>query len=254
MTLNIFSLVLDGMPFLRYHLPVFEKLPFPWKWVVVHGTARNVGSTSWCANIPARLSRDGSTEYLKEIFSHPNVTVLEREEWSLGKDQMVQAAMEQFSEEGVVMQLDIDEIYTVEAIIKAMEVFERLPYVGKLQLKCRYYLGRDIVLTGDGCYGSRPFEWVRFWRFFPGMKAIKHEPPEMERTGVMMGREQTSELGISFDHYAYATRSQVAFKELYYKYPGAVEGWDRLQANTEWPCRVRDFLPWVTDDVMAVRI
>ena len=36
-----------------------------------------------------------------------------------------------------------------------------------------------------------------------------------------------------------------------YNYKGAVAGWDRLQANTVWPCRLKPFLPWVDEESTA---
>ena len=62
-----------------------------------------------------------------------------------------------------------------------------------------------------------------------------------------------------FEHYAYATGAQVRFKERYYGYRGAVDAWRRLQQQQQQPqsptlpCRLREFLPWVSDDTMADR-
>lgn len=254
MKLQVFTLCLDSMPFLRHHLPVLEKSGLDFLWVIVHGVARNVGSTKWCTQIPPRLSADGSTEYLNSIKDHPNVIVLEREDWEGGKDQMVNAALEQFDEEGIAMQIDGDEIHTAEQLQKIVHLFDTLPYLGSIQFRCQYYCGPDIVLRGEGCYGSQWFEWLRAWRFVPGMRASRHEPPEMPKTGLMMGRDQSAELGLTFQHFAYATRQQANFKESYYNYPGATEGWERLQAQTSFPVKLKDFFPWVDDRVMAVRI
>lgn len=252
MTLNIYTLVLDGLPFLRYHLPVFEKLSIEWKWVIVHGRARNTGSTKWCKEIPARLSTDGTTDYLDSIRSHPNVTILEKPDWVGGKDEMVNAALEQFDEEGVLLQVDSDEAWETSQLEKIVQTFEELPYIDRMQFRCNFYVGQNIVVRGEGCYGSNWYEWLRAWRFVPGMKALRHEPPEMPRNGLMMGRDQTASMGLIFQHFSYVTRKIVEFKETFYNYPGAVEGWERLQANTEWPVkRLKDFLPWVDEKAMA---
>jgi hypothetical protein len=58
-----------------------------------------------------------------------------------------------------------------------------------------------------------------------------------------------------FDHYAYAIENQVRFKERYYGYRDAVKHWRKLQSHPgPWPVKLKEFLPWVDDRVMAVRI
>lgn len=252
--LNAFTLVLDGMPFIKRHLKILDKLSVPWKWVIVHGRARNTGSTAWCKDIASRLSTDGTTEYLESLKGHPNIVIIEKEDWEGGKDEMVNAALTQFDEEGVCLQIDSDEIWRTDQLEKIVQTFRDLPYLGSMQFKCEYMVGMDIVVRGENCYGSQWYEWMRAWRFTPGMRAIKHEPPEMPKTGLMMDREQTDQIGLKFIHFAYATRKSVEFKESYYGYAGAVEGWERLQANTVWPVKLKEFLPWVDDKVLADKI
>lgn len=254
MMLSIFTLALDSEPFIRYHLPVFEKLSFHWRWIIVHGRARNTGSTRWCKEIPPRLSEDGTKEYLDSIKGHPNVTVLEKPDWVGGKDEMVNAALEQFDEEGVLLQVDSDEIWGVEQLDRIAQTFGELPYLGAMQFRCEYHVGPDIVVRGDGCYGSQWYEWMRAWKFSPGMRAIRHEPPEMPRIGIVMGRDQTADLGLTFRHFAYATRKQALFKRDYYGYSDAVDGWERLQSNTQWPAKLKDYFSWVDDKVTAEKI
>ena len=40
---------------------------------------------------------------------------------------------------------------------------------------------------------------------------------------------------------------QNAAADLAHKYAGAVEGWKRLQAHTQFPTKLKPFLPWVDD-------
>ena len=87
---HFFTIVLNGMPWISCHLPVFNKLNVDWRWHVIEGAAKNVGCTSWCKSIPPSLSTDGTTEYLNEISSHPRVRLYRSKMWN-GKLDMVNA-------------------------------------------------------------------------------------------------------------------------------------------------------------------
>src|SRR5436305_15177690 len=73
---HFFTIVLNGEPFIRYHLDVFRRLPFRWRWHVVEGVASLVRDTAWSVAAGGRidpdahdrgLSADGTTAYLDEI-------------------------------------------------------------------------------------------------------------------------------------------------------------------------------------------
>lgn len=252
MKLNIATIVLDGQPFISRHLATFEKLSVPWHWSIAEGAAMNVHCTSWCKPQEPRLSRDGTTEYLNSIKNHPNVTVIQREKWN-GKTEQFNACLDAFDEEGILHQTDCDEFFSVEQLETIHGLFEKLPYLGSCEYFCRYFVGPRLIVQGDG-YGNRSGEWLRTWRFTPGMRLITHEPPRMPRYGLKMDREATSELGLAFDHLSYVTEAQVRAKELFYGYAGAVEKWKALQMVTEFPVRLKDYLDWSDDRVTAVRI
>ncbi len=38
--IRFFTIVLNGMPFLRYHLPMLQKLTIPWEWHIAEGIGR----------------------------------------------------------------------------------------------------------------------------------------------------------------------------------------------------------------------
>jgi hypothetical protein len=60
---------------------------------------------------------------------------------------------------------------------------------------------------------------------------------------------------LTFQHFAYATESQLLFKERYYGYKGITEQWWRLQCLSAYPVRLKDYFswPWVSDDAMVDR-
>ena len=271
MKLHIITIVLDGMPCITWHLPVFNQLSLDWHWTIVHGTADNVKDTSWCAKITPRLSVDGTTEYLATLKGHPRITVLEQELWP-GKTAMCNAAIRDISDPCWLLQCDSDELWTAAQLNLLVEMFNNRP-LGQsrncARFFCRYFVGQNIVTCGEDSYGNNRTEWLRFWKFYPKLKFLSHEPPALEGVndyGPMgpygqsmvsnekgLSRYDSRSLSLVFDHYAYAFENQVAFKETYYRYPDAVKHWKRLQAHPgPWPIsRLKDFLPWVDERAMA---
>ncbi len=243
------------MPWITNHLPVFNRLRIPWHWVIVEGVARNTGSTRWCTRMEPRLSRDGTHEYLNSISDHPCVTVVSRLEWEGGKDQQVNRALEEFKEPGVLLQVDSDELWMTQQLEVMVAAFEENEQAKWMMFFCRYFLGHNIVITSENCYGNRRGEWMRAWRFRPEMRFLSHEPPVLVGADIRTAGFHphiTKHMGLVFDHYAYATEAQLALKEKFYGYTGAVEQWRRLQANKDWPVNdVQRFLPWVGPGVTA---
>lgn len=252
MKLLIVTVVLDGDPYIRHHLAQFEKLTCDWHWVICEGVAKNINCTSWCKEIPPRLSNDGTTEYLASIANNKRVTVVQKPLWR-GKIEMFNCAVGHFNEPGILLQVDSDELWTAEQLTRLMRLYRERPSAHKMYFFCRYFVGPKIITVGQDGYGNRKTEFLRSWRFHPGMIFQKHEPPIFNHnTGLAVGRHETKAHGLVFDHMAYALEKQVAFKETYYGYTDAVKHWRRLQANTEWPVRnLSDFLPWVGDKVGA---
>ena len=108
---------------------------------------------------------------------------------------------------------------------------------------CRYFIGPRRVITQPNAYGNNVGEWLRAWRWEPGRKFLAHEPPCLDGQKVALSQPVTAAAGCVFNHYAYADEKSVAFKERYYRYPGAVEAWRKLNAQTG-PQDVSKFLPW----------
>lgn len=251
MRLHIVSIVLDGMPWITHHLPVFNRLLCDWHWSIAEGAAMPVKDTSWCRPQEARLSRDGTTEYLATLRKHPRVTVVQRQSWQ-GKVEMVNALLPIHKEECVLMQIDVDELWTDWQLSRIFSTFDSEPELGAMQFYCRYFVGQNIVITSDNTYGNRDGEWLRAWRWRPGTRFLKHEPPILGPVhGPTMTRAHTRYRQLTFDHFAYVLPSQVAFKERYYGYDHAVEYWNVLQQNRTWPTRLAKWLPWVKDEAIA---
>jgi hypothetical protein len=263
MKLAIVTIVLDGMPFLPMQLACFNRLRCDWHWYISHGAADNTHDTAWCKKQHPRLSSDGSTKFLAELRGHPRISIYEKPLWD-GKTEMVNAGLPNITEPCVLMQIDVDELWTPEQIDTIVEVFENdgRGKASEMRFFCRYFVGPNIVTVGENCYGNNPGEWIRVWRFEPGMRFLKHEPPVMNHItdGCSVPREDTRNgwkgcEGVVFDHWAYVFESQVAYKERFYGYTDAVKHWKRLQAHPgPWPVKLADFLPWCDQRAQADRL
>jgi hypothetical protein len=251
MKLHSVTLCLDGMPWLAKHLATLEASGLDWTWHIVHGAAANTGSTKWCKMQMPRFSIDGSAEYINSLLPHPRVRIYQRQWWPGGKDQMLNAALP--NESCVLMQIDADEIWTAEQLREIVKTFSENPTISAMKFWCRYFLGPRIIEISKDGYGNREPQGWRAWRFEPGMKWDSHEPPVLagNKGSHIISREETGAMGLVFDHFAYATEAQVAYKERFYGYKDAVKQWRKLQANTVWPTPLKPFFPWAGESAVA---
>lgn len=212
----------------------------------------NHGSTAWCNAQAGRLSTDGTTEFLATISTHPRISVIQKQCWD-SKDEMCNSALKLIQDPCILLQADSDEIWSPQQISGLLYFFSAYPNINCARFFCRYFLGANIIATSTDGYGNRHGEWMRAWRYSPGMRFASHEPPVMK--GVVercASREQTKEAGLVFDHYAYATLKQIQFKEKFYGYKDACRQWNNLQRNRNWPVNdLKKFLPWVGDGASA---
>lgn len=251
-----FTICLDAMPFITWHLPVFNQLGFKWQWIIAEGTAKNIHCTKWCRPLHPRLSIDGTSEYLNQISYHPNIRLIRKQSWN-GKIEMVNACVSRIKNPCIVIEVDADELWAPETLEKLVYILHQ--HEDKrvaAQFYCRYFVGQNIITLGENCYGNNPGEWSRAWTWKPGDVFVRHEPPirgpfSEEK---VLGRDYMKSEGITFEHYAYAFPQQLRFKEHYYGYRDAHAHWLRLQKNRQWPVKLKDFLPWVDDRVMATAL
>jgi glycosyltransferase involved in cell wall biosynthesis len=267
---HFFTIVLNGMPFMRQHIEVFRELRLDWHWHIIEGVAELTGDTAWSVKGGGRigshwhrnaLSIDGTTEYLDEVQSdYPHrITVYRKGEgifWK-GKVDMVRAPLTSITEECLLWQIDADEIWAREQIETMAAAFRLHPGRTAAFFWCNYFVGQDKFISTRYGYSQNPqIEWLRVWRYKPGDHWMAHEPPTLTRLvngdEVDVGRiapfahQETEAMGLIFNHYAYVNESQIAFKEDYYGYSGAVLQWQKLQ-EADLPVRLAAFFPWVHD-------
>jgi glycosyltransferase involved in cell wall biosynthesis len=271
--IHFVTIVLNGEPFIRYHIEAFKQLPFKWHWHIVEGVAHLKHDTAWSLQLGGSVtdqihnqgrSIDGTSEYIDKIARiYPeNVTVYRKPEgvfWD-GKREMVnEPLIASIHEECLLWQVDADELWTVEQICNARQMFLDNPEKTAAFYWCWYFLGENLVISSRNCYAQNPQqEWLRTWRFKPGAVWAAHEPPTLveplpngEWRNVASVNpwlhEETEERGLVFQHFAYVIPEQLKFKEQYYGYTNALLQWIALQQQTKFPVLLRQYLGWVQD-------
>ncbi len=274
--IHFFTIVLNGQPFIKYHIEIFKQLAFKWHWHIVEGVADLKHDTGWSVRLGGRItdeihkngrSNDGTTEYLNELAQlYPdNVTIYRKPEgifWD-GKREMVNAPLANLQEECLLWQVDVDELWTLEQVCNAREIFITNPNKTAAFYWCWYFVGEKLIISTRNCYAQNPQqEWLRTWRFRPGAFWAAHEPPVLVET-LADGQykniadenpflhQETEKFGLVFQHFAYATKEQLQFKEQYYGYSNAVAQWEALQKTHKLPIFLREYFSWVTDQTQV---
>jgi glycosyltransferase involved in cell wall biosynthesis len=271
--IHFFTIVLNGEPFIQYHIEAFKQLPFKWHWHIVEGVADLKNDTAWSVNLGGHISEqihrhglsiDGTTEYLDELSrKYPqNITIYRKTDgrfWN-GKREMVNEPLFNIDEECLLWQIDADELWTTEQIYTARQMFIDNPDKTAAFYWCWYFVGEKLIISTRNCYAQNPNqEWLRTWRYKPGAVWVSHEPPRLEEP-LANGQwcnvaainpflhHETESKGLVFQHFAYVTSEQLRFKEQYYGYSNALSQWQALQANNKFPTLLRDYFAWVGDE------
>lgn len=270
--MHFFTIVLNGEPFIRYHINVLKQLPFKWHWHIVEGVAELKHDTAWSVPLGGRvtdtlhnrgLSNDGTTEYLDELASKysENITIYRKPRGVLwdGKLEMVSAPLPKINDECILHEIDADELWTFSQLYEIRQMFLENQTKTAAYYWCHFFVGENLVTTQKNAYSKNPsYEWIRTWKFKPGHRWLSHEPPnlckqtedgrweDLAKINPFM-HDETESRDLVFQHYAYVTEKQLEFKEIYYGYKDAVKHWKLLQELSSFPAYLRDYLPWVND-------
>lgn len=251
-----FTIVLNGMPYIKQQaniLPdVFDE------WHVIEGATLPNHDTGWCKPINPKFytsnnrSVDGTAEFIDSL-GKSNVFIHRKDTLFDGKLEMCNMISDRL-ENCVLMQFDVDEIWTKEVLGEVIAFAKGNPDMDAMLFPCRYYVGSDLIVTSDNTYGNYDSEWCRLWRITGKTQWISHEPPLLFGTNRILKKDFARSKGWIFDHYAYYTRSQLEFKENYYGYTGAIKQWERLNKCTEFPVNLRHYFSWVHDNAIVDKI
>ncbi len=274
--IHFFTIVLNGQPFIQYHLNILQQLPFKWHWHIIEGVADLKHDTAWSLENGGTivdefhnqgLSKDGTSEYLDEISQlYPkNITIYRKPQgvfWD-GKIEMVNAPLPNIKEECLLWQIDVDELWTIEQICTTRKLFLQHPEKTAAFYWCWYFVGENLIISTRNCYAEYPqAQWLRTWKFTPGDDWESHEPPNLVRkiaedniinVGLINPflHDENEKNGLVFQHFAYILPSQLRFKELYYGYQNAVNQWQNLQQTQSFPVLLRNYFAWVWDNTLV---
>lgn len=252
MRLHILTIVLDGFPWMPAIFTELNRCSHPFTWHIVEGACANTHCSRWMQQQKPRLSNDGTSQFIDSLAHDPRIRVYRKPLWD-GKLEMVNAPIASIKEESVLLQVDSDELYSADQFRSIAHLFEDDPLLTHARFDCRYFVGPGIITTDEGS----PNEWLRAWRFKPGMRWISHEPPNLAgNVGKSLSRHETSAMGLRFDHMSWAAMNQVESKSRLYgeKYAKAVEGWMRMQKHTAFPAKLKQFFPWAGPEVWVDRV
>ena len=269
---HFFTFVLNGMPFVTYHIETFKKLNRPWKWHIVEGVSDYKHDSAWPLEFGGRItdhmhkngiSNDGTSEYIDKLAQlYPeNIYIYRKpkgEFWD-GRVEMLNAPLRNIQKECVLWEIDVDEFWSTVQIETTIKMFAEHPGKTAAWFYSHFFVGPRLAITTYNNYGNFPF--VRVWRYNPGMVWTAQEPPTLilrTRFGTYdMGHlnpfscKETKNLNLFFEHYAYVLHKQVLFKEIYYGYHDGLKQWKRLQKWNNFPTYLRYFFWWVKDQAVV---
>jgi glycosyltransferase involved in cell wall biosynthesis len=255
---HFLTIVLNGMPWIKYHKDIFDRLPFNWKWHIVEGASELVNDTGWSVKNGGELktewhkdghSTDGTLDYIKSLTADKGVLgYIKNGTWP-GKTAMVNAPLGRITDTDYLLhQVDVDEFWTPAQLCGIYTLFA-INKINSAIYTCRYFVGRDRIT--EGYYGNSSYEWIRTWRLKAGDLFKTHEPPVIGENIKSAIHLDTEARGLIFDHYAYVDESSVRFKEDYYGYKGLTEKWKELQ-NAKLPVSLIDYFTFVDKNTKVI--
>jgi len=249
-----FTIVLNGMPFIKKQAEILPKV-FD-EWHIIEGATLPKEDTAWCRPIDSefyssdKLSIDGTKEFIDNIVDNKKIFVHRKGDFWTSKTEMCNS-ISHLMENSVLMQFDVDEIWTPDTLIDLLDYCETNNGFDGMLFKCNYYLGPNIKVISNNTYGDKMDEWCRLWKIGDRTTWKSHEPPRIHGLYNFLSKTVTEKKGWTFNHYAYVLEEQVRFKENFYGYTDALEHWKKLQLNTQFPCYAREFIPWITDNTVV---
>lgn len=246
MKITLFSIVfniIDTLPKDMFKLNIQNMYDFVDEIIIVEGATKAKyhyydGDTSHFTK--DGKSNDGTIELLKELEKLEKVKVIYGNGFWDGKTSMCNAASN-IATGDYIWQMDSDEFYKHEDIIKLKELLEKEKPDSIHFYANHFFGGYDSCIDeiepnqwGNGI----PCCWMRIFKHIPGKSHwISHEPSvyvcdglNCER-GKVIDRKMTLALGIKLYHYSYVQESQINFKSKFYNNPDYHKYWEQVKTN-----------------------
>jgi glycosyltransferase involved in cell wall biosynthesis len=274
--IHFFTHVLDGQPFIRYHIDILSSLDIPWHWHIIEGSASPPNTNSWPLAKGSKKTQnhysngrslDGTSNYLDTLTrDYPlNITVYRKPIGEVWNDniEMLHAPLQNISEDCLLWQINSCELWTAEQIITMHSMFLSAPHRYAAFFCSHYFVGPDRVIeTRNSCALNPDYESLRVWRFHPGMQWIPDQRATLSVQALdgtpynvadinPFKHAETEAAGLVFQSLSYTIESQLRFQEEYYGHSNALENWRALQRDTRRHIQVREYLYWITGSTLA---
>lgn len=214
--ISYITIVLNGMPFLRYCLEAI--LPFAHEIIVVEGAVPNC---MFAANKDGS-SKDGTVEFLQEFSSNKSNVKVIRGKWP-SKCEMQNEALKYVTGDYVWL-VDSDELYCKNDTEKMIQTLQKDPTITQVNfIPYHFWKGFDYIFECPEFF-TFPHEFRRIFKYKQGAKFCTHRPPTLVWSGYdkstetmnVLGGLAVRELNISLLHYSYVLPKQVKQKNEFY--------------------------------------
>lgn len=221
------TIVLNGEPFVRYHLR--SLYPFAHQLIVVEGAVSGAAALSRADG----HSRDGTLEALRRFQAEEDpegkVLLVTAEDaghpdgfWTGEKDEQSRAYAERATGD-YLWQVDIDEFYRASAMRAVLDVLVAEPDVSAMSFPMLTFWSAPRISV-DGWYLMRGAdEYHRLFRWGPGYTYARHRPPTVldadghdTRAGRWLRARDLAARGVLLYHYSLLFPGQVRDKVAYY--------------------------------------
>jgi len=211
--------------------------------IIIEGATKSInhywdGDTSFFTK--DGRSTDGTLEYLYKLKKKfPKIEIITKEGFWDGKTEMcnVYAAL---ATGDYIWQLDSDEFYKEEDILKIIEVLTNERPDAVHFYANHFFGGFDYCIDEKQKKWGNDIPWMRIFRHIPNKSYwISHEPPNYVcngnvcNNGKVISRDETLKKGIKLYHYSYVCESEINFKSKFYRNNKYIEYWNNFKFNKD---------------------
>jgi len=244
MKISLFSIVfnvIETLPKNMFELNIKNMYDYVDEIIIVEGATKSRskfdGDTSTFTS--NGRSNDGTIEMIKELEkTYDKIKVIIGNGFWNGKTSMCNAATN-IATGDYIWQLDSDEFYKTEDILKIMKILEKQKPDAIHFYANHFFGGWDYCIDErDGKSWGNNIPWKRIFKHIPNKSSwISHEPPEYVCDGMICNngniirREETLSLGIKIYHYSYVQYEQILFKSKFFRNNQYIPFWNQFKLD-----------------------